>query len=972
MSEEKASQLISVQYILYGHESPLTELEQALETDLVNGLTEREAKSRIKNFGKNEITAPKPSAWKLYFAPLFDVLIVTYLIMTAIMFALSFFVPGTRSKISIWVVMISFNMVLAIFQQIKAQKRIEALLKLSPPRAKVIRDGDHKEILASKLVPGDIVEIALGDKVPADCRIIRSSNLTVNEASLTGESLPVEKNGDGNQIIEVGTPISKHSNFLYLGTYIQTGNAQALVIRTGNRTEIGKIASAISDMHSLDIPLRNRINYLGKILALIMVVFLIMRMSFVTYLQLQHETFNMDKFLYNLVDSIIVAMSAVPVNIPLLVTVILISGVLHMATNRVIVKNLATVETLGRCSVLCSDKTGTLTTSKMAVKLLWDTKSYFATTFRDITYTLTEIPDDNVDNFLENEVISSPPLININPNSTLELLLTSAILNNDAILQFQSSSSEDHTMYEIIGNPTDGALLLLSISQGFEEDRVKQRYTKFLDYPFDSNLKRMSGLFRDNKEGDYMIYCKGATEVILPRCTRIGDEFSTELLTDDRREEIMNMVNSFADNGYRVISLSYRSIDTLPRINNKKDEREFIENDLTYIGYMIIYDPPRPGAKVAVASLDSAGIFPIMITGDSVNTAATIARQVGILDDDELVVEGRLANDLSDEEFFRTSVFARVSPQDKEVIVSRYQRRGDVVTMTGDGINDSLAITRADAGVSMGITGTDVTKEAADLIITDDSYVSLVNGVREGRNLFEKIRIMIFFYLTINLAEATLYFVASFIPDFYLITPWQRIYIFSIVHAFPVLAIIFGPSDKEIMKLKPRSNDAIIPKNLAITILIFSFSYLITISIAYYLFFSGIIPVFGGNVSFNPEDPSSAINMKQAKARTILISIMYLTESFIVLSLRRINVSIRESMKDMSIFVWVMILIAPLIHIAVIFIPGVQLFLMNYGVSFDFVSLTFVDSVFILIFASLPIIILEVYKKYLRSRDVQL
>lgn len=979
--EELKRRIINVQYILYGHETALADLEDKLETDLIDGLDNKEADRRLPEFGKNEIYTAKPNVWKLYLAPLFDVLITTYLIMTLIMLVLSFFVEGVTSKISLWIIMITFNMILAIYQQFKAQKKIEALLKLSPPRARIIRQAERGEILASHLVPGDVIELAIGDKVPADCRIIRSSNLTVNEASLTGESQPVEKLSDGNEVIEVGTPISQHSNFLYLGTYIQTGSCSALIVRTGNNTEIGKIADAMSsNVRSLDMPLRNKINTLGKILALIMITFLILRMVFVTNLQMSRDgAFITDKFLFNLVDSIIIAMSAIPVNIPLLVTVILISGVLNMASNRVVVKNLSTIETLGRCSVLCSDKTGTLTTSKMSVKLIWDSSEYYGTTFRDINYTITSIPEYEINDFLELDVLNQPPKIKINPGSTLELVLTSAVLNNDAILQF-NNTQEDYTDYDIIGDSTDGALLVLALAQGFEEDRIKKRYRKFQSYPFDSKLRRMSGLFRDTKEGDYMIYTKGATEVILSRCIRIGDEDNNIELNDEIKESIQDKVDYFGENGYRVISLAYRSIETLPSMRNKREERTFIEKDLTYIGFMVIYDPPRPGAREAVAQLDSAGIFPIMITGDSIKTATTIAHQVGILDGDGMVVEGRLASELPDDEFFKVSVFARVSPQDKEIIVSRYQKRGDVVTMTGDGINDALAISKSDAGVAMGITGTDVTKESADLIITDDSITSLVNGVKEGRNLFEKIRIMIFFYLTINLAEATLYFITSFIPDFHLITPWQRIYIFSIVHAAPVLAIIFGPSDHEIMKLKPRSNDAIIPRPLVKTLFVFSLSYFAILSLLYYLVFQGIIPLYDVNytgytnsiIFLDPVDPTSAIHLSQAKARTILIAVMYLTESFFVLSIRRINSSVWKGIKDTNPFIWVMVLLGPVINLIVLTVPNVQLRLLERGASLDFVPLHIYDILIILVFTLIPLTIFELYKKRLRSKDIQL
>jgi Ca2+-transporting ATPase len=966
--------IIRIDYILYGHESSLSDLEDKLQTDINNGLDKEEAARRLPGYGLNKLSAKKPSFWKLYLAPLFDALITIYLLMTGIMLILAIFVPGVYAKISFWIVMVTFNIILAIYQQFRAQKKIEALLQMSPPRAKVIRKGQRSEILAEELVPGDIIELAIGDKIPADARIIRSSNLTINEASLTGESAAVEKITDGNEIVNVGTPISQHRNFLYLGTYVQTGSAEALVVRTGNNTELGKIAEAMSEMHTLDIPLRRKVNTLGKILATLMVLFLFARVIFSIRIRMAADELTPSNFLFDLADSILVAMSVIPINIPLLTTIVLISGVLNMAKKKVIVKNLAIIETLGRCSVLCSDKTGTLTTSKMSVKLIWDTQQYWGTTFRGLEYTVTDV--DNVTEFMETEALSHPPLINVPEGSTLELNLTGAILNNDAILQFKTDS-KTHADYDVIGDSTDAALLVLGLTQGYHDEKMKERYIRFKDFPFDSSLKRMTSLFRDEKENDYMIFSKGASEVILPRCDYIGDEKTRRKLDDKEREEILTIVNNFAEDGYRVISLAYHPLDSLPKVANKRKEREQYESGLTYIGFTVIYDPPRPGAKQAVADLDSAGIFPIMITGDSIKTAATIARQVGILDPDEMVAEGRLASTLTDDVFFKVSVFARVSPQDKEVIVSRYQRKGEIVTMTGDGVNDALAITRSDAGVSMGQTGTEVTKEASDLIIVDDSYVSLVNGVQEGRNLFEKIRIMIFFYLTLNFAEALMYFTASFIPGFQLISSWQRIYIFTIIHAFPVFAIIFGPGDKQIMKLKPRANDAIIPKQLFLALLVFAVSYLISLLSVYFLYYNGIFGVseynLGGITSFiefggildNPTD------LAQVKARTMLITVMYLSESFIVLSIRRINTNLYQGAKDTNLFVWLMILVGPIFHLFVLYNNSLQLKLKDIGITIDFMPLNILDIMVAIFFASIPIVILEVFKRNRRNRNIQ-
>ncbi|MCH8908025.1 MAG: cation-transporting P-type ATPase, partial [Candidatus Heimdallarchaeota archaeon] len=824
MSSTAASEIIKIQQIMYGYDKSIDELVKVLESDLVNGLDNDNIHLKQNLLGPNKIKTIKPSIWKAYLAPLFDVLITVYLIMTVLMIFLAIWVDGVASSITIWIVMISFNMVLAIWQQFRAQKKIESLTKLSPPSARVIRNGHTTTVLAESLVPGDIIKLSLGDKIPADARIIESSNLTVNEASLTGESIPVEKNRDGRRALDENTPISQRDNMIYLGTFIQTGSARALVTKIGNYTELGKIANAMSEMQTMEIPLRNRVNSLGKKLVIVMLSFLALKIGISMNNLIQEDNFGFDEFINDLALSILIAMSVMPINIPLLTTVILISGVLNMATKNVVVKQLSVIETLGRCSVLCSDKTGTMTTSRMTAKLIWDTNSYFGISLDEFyNNILFKLKEHEVHDFLATSETDKEGLSEIYSGSTLELVLTSAILNNDANLIFKDTETksklgnEESRSYRVIGNPTDGALLTLALSHGFRQEAVKARYQNYRNYPFDPSIKLMSGLFRDIEEDDYMVLTKGASERILPLCRYIGDERNIRPLTKDERDKIANTINEFAEAGYRVISLAYRSIKEFPgTFTTLEQERDFIENELTYIGFAVIHDPPRPGVKKAVAELDDAGIFPVMITGDSPATAATIARQVGILDPDEIVIEGSKVSLLSDEDFFKVSVFARVSPQDKEVIVKRYQQKGGVVAMTGDGVNDALAITRSDAGIAMGLTGTEVTKESADLIISDDSYVSLVEGVREGRNLYEQIRIMIFFYLAVNIGEGMIYFFTSFDDGFYLVSTWQRIYIFSIIHAFPVLAIIFGPPDDNIMKLQPRKQDSLMPKQLAI------------------------------------------------------------------------------------------------------------------------------------------------------------
>ncbi len=980
MESKVESPVISIRSIGYGYDISLEELISTLDTDINNGLSSVEVKSRIQELGKNEIVTPKPSFWRIYISPLLDVLIRVYLIMIAIMLVLGIWVEGIISEITFWLVMISFNMVLAIFQQFRAQKKIDALLKLSPPKATVKRDGKPDEIHASELVPGDIITLSVGDKIPADARIIQSSSLMLNEASLTGESVPVSKSSDGKQIISGDTPISKLKTMLYMGTFVQMGSGKAIVTHTGNNTELGKIASAMSEMQVLEIPLRNRINAFGKRISIVMLAFLFVKLIIAIITQVMEGSFSFETLAIDTKDSILVAMSVIPINIPLLVTVILIGGVLNMASKGVIVKELSVVETLGRCSVLCSDKTGTITLSEMHVKLIWDTKNYYGvSTNNEHQQVVANLHEDDTSTYLNLGTNQSSKVSKVEPGSTLELIMTSAILNNDAKLVPSDPTKKNSNDFQIIGNPTDGALLVLATTQGFNQDSIRERYLFDRNYPFDSSLKRMSGIFKDVQENDYMVFSKGATETIISRCTHIGDETNIRVLEDEDKKIITSKINQFAQEGYRVISLAYRSLQDLPPIfdHNEGTERDFFERDLTYIGFTVIHDPPRTGVKDAVANLDSAGIFPIMITGDAPTTAATIAKQVGILDPEEIVVLGKQSAILSDEDFFKVSVFARVSPQDKEVIVSRYQNRGDVVAMTGDGVNDALAITKSDAGVAMGITGTEVAKESADLIISDDSYISLVEGVREGRNLYEKIRIMIFFYLAINLAEGMLYFSASIIPDFYIISSWQRIYIFSIIHAIPIMAILFGPSDKNIMKLKPRDNDDIIPRQLFYAIIVFSSTYVLCLAGIYAITYYGIIPVnninstgIGGSIPFSDisDNPS---NMKQAKARTMMITIMYLTESFVVLSIRRINRNMITGSFDSNIIIWLSVFAGPIFHFIILYNNSFAKLLNESGMELYLIPLSFIDLFIVVVIAFTPITFLELFKWNRRRNNIQ-
>lgn len=961
----------------------LDEIADRLKTDPKNGLSSDEVSTRVQH-GKNKIITAKPSIWKLYLAPLFDVLIVVYLIMTGIMLVLSLFVEGIASKVTFWLIIISINMALAIFQQFRAQKKLSSLQDLSPPMTTVVRDGKAEAIKAEDIVVGDVVNLNIGDKIPADARIISSSSLSMNEASLTGESEPVSKYRDGSKELESHTPISDRKNMVYLGTFVQEGEASVIIVRIGNDTELGKIASAMSEMQTMEIPLRNKINTLGKWLSILMVSFLAILVIFTQVQRINSgATITFESFSFDLAQGIITAMAVMPINIPLLTTVVLITGVLNMAKNKVVIKDLSAVETLGRISVLCSDKTGTMTSSLMTAKLIYDTDNYYGICCREeMNSAISVVDEERVNEFMDSQYVNNTRVENIDSHSTLGLLLTSAILNNRATIRPKYELDGDRQIgWESEGNPTDAALLILAKTQGLEEEYVRERYTLEKSYPFNSSVKRMSGIFLDNKEKDRMLFLKGASEVVIPLCSKIGDESSAKTFTKKKKDEIMERINMFANEGYRVISVAYRSIEDMDILRNEdeKEERGMVESDLSYAGFAVIFDPPRVGVSEAVSDLKNAGIFPIMITGDAVQTAATIARQVNVLDKDEIVVSGKDIPHLSDEEFFKVAVFARVSPQDKEVIVSKYQARGDIIAMAGDGVNDALAITKADAGVAMGRTGTEVTKDAADIIITDDSYVSMVRGVEEGRNLFEKIRIMIFFYIAVNLAEAIMYFSTSFRLDFQILNNWQRVYIFGIIHALPVLAIIFGPPNKDIMKLKPRASENIMSRPLIAVMIIFSISLAISLLGVYFLYFNG---VFSFN-SFNEGGIYTEIILRtsttgtgvllpetylQAKARTMVLTIIYLAESFLVLSVRRVNSNFKEGQRDMNRLVAIFVFAGIFMHLAIMYITPLQRGLSNIGVDLELIRLSLPDLVLAVFAGLLPVMVLEVFK-YIKRRD---
>jgi P-type Ca2+ transporter type 2C len=970
---------------------PLDALAKRLGVDLNRGLTQELAEERLRLRGLNIVPKVKPSLFRTYIAPFLNWLITLYLISsTVLIFFALFILPDVWGQVWLWLLAVAANAVIAIFQQSRAQRKIEALQRLSESRNKVVRDGLLMEIPSKLMVFGDVVKLEQGDKVPADARIISSSSLRVDEASLTGESEQAEKFED-DCLLEDGTPLSDRKNMVFLGTYITAGSAVVLIVKTGIETQLGKISKSLKELNVGDILLRKKINKLAKYLGVGVLILLSLSLTYrLLSLYFSNQLFtdgllNMQLAARAIVRSVVTAMSITPINIPLLTTIILLTGVLIMAQHRVVVRDLNAVEAFGRVSVVCSDKTGTITKNEMTVKWICLPSSYD----QDLLYSVTgvgfqpegEISALDLDLPLEDALKKEPELllgreIEISSGTSLECLLVSGMLNNDASIIEEENETSDKKMwkhnYKAIGDATDASILNLFHKSGLNANEYKARFTEACNYPFDSRLKRMTRVFKDNKNGRYVVFTKGATDVLLPRCTSTTDNGtmdSVSLGVGDR-ELLDRKADLFASHGNRIISLAFKYITDLP--SNREAERELVENDLTYLGFVAIIDPPREGVIGSVSEANGAGIRTVMITGDSVETAKNIAVQVGISRETDLAVEGSDIDHLSNEDFLRTSVFARVSPEHKTGIVDRYRKQNRVVAMTGDGVNDAPAISMADVGISMGITGTEVAKQAADVIITDDSFNSIVAGIKEGRGLFHKIRSLIFFYVAINLAESMIYFGSTLLsPSFYLINTWQQLYVLLTAHSLPAFVLIVDHLSKDVMREKPRDTEEIFNKKVITVLLIFSISLSAIFYTVYFGTLYGSIPLFEGNKIgyvpiLNGGDPMNSVNWSQAKARTMFLTVLLVAECTLILSLRRTNKTIFKTLREDNYwFIWPLILAVPIIHLVLMYLPGLQLTLTEVvGASLEVIPLTLVDWGIAVVLGLIPVGLLEFYKKW--------
>lgn len=717
------------------------------------GLTQAQADERLQKNGKNKLAeAKKETLLHRFLMQLADPMIIILIVAAVISAITSVYEHEFPSDVIIIMFVVIINAILGVYQESKAEKAIEALQEIAAATSHVIRDGKTVTVHSEDIVTGDIVVLEAGDSVPADCRIIKSASMKIEEAALTGESVPVNKqtepiNPEGSDDV----PLGDRKNMCYMGSNVVYGRGEAVVVATGMDTEMGKIADALNDAKEGDTPLQIKLNQLSKILSYLVLgicVFIFAIDVIRTLVTGQSLTF--DSMLDTFMVAVSLAVAAIPEGLAAVVTIVLSIGVTKMSKRNAVIRRLTAVETLGCTQIICSDKTGTLTQNKM---------------------TVVEFKGDN-----EN------------------LIAQAMALCSDAKL-------EDG---EVKGEPTEAALVEWAKRLEMPKPVLEEEFPRVAEAPFDSSRKMMSTVHKSIKHG-FVQYTKGAPDVVLGRCTQALVNGKRVAMTDEVKEEILAQNKEMADKALRVLCVAMKSYSDIP----ESESPEFLEKDLCYIGLAGMIDPVRPEVVDAIVQAREAGIRPIMITGDHKDTAVAIAKQLGIAEDASCAITGSQLNNLSDEELEneieKYSVYARVQPEHKVRIVNAWKNKGMVTAMTGDGVNDAPSIKNADIGIGMGITGTDVTKNVADMVLADDNFATIVSAVEEGRRIYDNIRKSIQFLLSSNLSEVLTIFVATLF-GFTILEPVHLLWINLITDSFPALALGMEKGDRDIMKREPRSS----------------------------------------------------------------------------------------------------------------------------------------------------------------------
>ncbi len=891
-------------------------LDQNVEADV--GLTDTTISRRRELFGENILPKKKPKTLlEKIWEQISDFMIIVLILAAAV----SLFV-GEYIDALVIVAIIALNATMGIVQEGKAEKALESLQKMSAPTSRVLRNGKIESVATTDLVPGDIVILEAGDIIGADMRLIESATLKVDESSLTGESVPSEKHASA--VLDGNIGIGDRKNMCFSGSVVAYGRGKGVVVATGVHTEIGHIATRISEIDDDLTPLQKNLDKLGKMLGFICLGVC----ALVFVVGIIRQGIGGSNLLDMFMISVSLAVAAIPEGLPAVVTIVLAMGMKRMVNRNAIVKRLLAVETLGCVNVICSDKTGTLTQNEMTVSAVWAGGKISGVSGTGYTPIgdITDI-DGNVED--------------LTARSDLRAAICGLALCNDA-----SISPNDVGGYSIVGDPTEAALITLAGKAGLTKAKLNDIFPRVAELPFDSDRKMMT-TFHKTTSG-LMSYTKGAPDIVLSRCTHVNICGEVTELNDSIRDSILEVNHSFADQALRVLAIAYRSYPTLP----PDVEPETIEAEMTFAGLVGMIDPARPEARDAIRTCRSAGIRPVMITGDHKDTAVAIARQLTLMNDGDGVLTGAQLEEMSDEELREavkhTAVYARVSPEHKVRIVAALRANSDIAAMTGDGVNDAPALKESDIGVSMGITGTDVAKGTADMVLTDDNFASIVSAVEEGRIIYANIRKFVYFLLSCNIGEILIVFIAILFNLPTPLTAIQLLWLNLVTDSFPALALGTEKGERDVMQRKPRSAhepivDRLMTYGIAVQSLMLTVSvlgiYLLSINVlapAYGLTASGIVP-YARSMSF-----------------AMLIS-CELLRSF---SCR----SERASLLDMGIATNKTLLYsvagAFVLLLATLYLPFMRPL-------FDTVPLSFGDWILIILGAFLPLLAGEIYKKFI-------
>jgi len=799
-----------------------------------NGLSTEEAQQRLAQYGYNELKEKRrKTALQMFLDEFKDIFILLLIAATTFSVIIGYYelmrnpelgvLETYADAITIGIIVLLVA-VAGFVQEYRAEKAIEALKKLAAPKARVMRDGKEIMIFAREVVPGDLLVLESGDTVPADARVIEAVELKTDEAVLTGESTPVDKNLD---TVKPETPTADRKNMMFMATHTIYGRGKAVVVSTGMNTEFGKIAELVQTAEEEETPLERKLDSFAKKIAKVVVAVCVIIFALEAFDVVATGVLELEGFIQAFLSSISLAISAVPEGLPAIVTITLALGAREFAKRNAIIRRLSSAESLGATTVICSDKTGTLTKGEMTVRRI-----YVRNKVVDVT---------GVGYEPKGEFHQGNSVINPQNDHDLSLLLRIGALCSNAQLD-----QNEKGFWNIIGDPTEGALIVTAAKAGFEEKELEKTFPRIAEVPFTSERKRMSTV-HSTPDGEHVAYMKGAPEIVLERCSFVLEGGKEKKLTSAKEKTILEVNEKFASDALRVLGMAYRKLPTGMNEFNEKT----VEDDLVFVGLEGMIDPPREEAIKANQTCEKAGIKAIMITGDHKLTAIAVAKEIGIMKEDSIVLTGTELDKMSDEEFDKivekVAVYARVSPEHKLRIVKALKVKGEIVAMTGDGVNDAPAVKSADIGVSMGISGTDVTREASDLVLTDDNFATIVKAVELGRASYDNIRKYARFLISCNFDELLVIGTFAILGGLFgqqlfplPLLPAMILWINLATDGAPAVALSMDPPDEDVMKRQPRKpNEGILHGMGAFIIASFTLQSIGTIlvfALEYYLF----------------------------------------------------------------------------------------------------------------------------------------